>query len=68
MNTSPLASPSICAINQGPGIIATTAVLVGLTIIIVAIRFAVRYWIVKDVGWDDWTILLAMVMSAVRMM
>lgn len=63
MNISPPASPSICAVNQGPGIIATTAILVGLTVIIVAVRFAVRYWIVKDIGWDDWTILLAMVIN-----
>jgi len=28
---------------------------------VVAIRFAVRIWISKCLGWDDWTILAAAV-------
>lgn len=61
MDPSPPASPAICDINQGAGINAANHVLVGLTIIVVAVRFAVRFWIVKDIRWDDWTILLALV-------
>lgn len=61
MDPSPPASPAICDVNQGAGINAANHVLVGLTIIVVAVRFAVRFWIVKDIRWDDWTILLALV-------
>ena len=67
MNTSPPASPSICDVNQGVGLNVSTSVVVGLTIIVVAMRFAVRIWIVKGVGWDDWTILLALVRVVLRM-
>ena len=67
MDTSPPASPSICDANQGVRINVANIVLVGLTIIVVAVRFAVRFWIVRDVGWDDWTILLALVRSLLRM-
>lgn len=61
MNQSPLASRAECDINQGIGLNVSTIVLVALTAIIVAMRFAVRFWIVKDIRWDDWTILLALV-------
>lgn len=52
-----------CDVNQGIGLNVSTIVLLALTAIIVAMRFAVRVWIVKDVGWDDWTILFALVRS-----
>ena len=61
MNTLLLASPAACDINQGVGLNAATITLVGAAAVVVAARFVVRLWIVKDVGWDDWTILLAMV-------
>ncbi|MCJ1271348.1 hypothetical protein MMC22_011248 [Lobaria immixta] len=60
MNTSPPASPAACDINQGVALNAATITLVGAAAVVVAARFAVRFWIVKDIGWDDWTILLAM--------
>lgn len=63
MNSSPPPLPSVCDVNQGIGLNAATTVLVGLTIIVVAVRFAIRFWIIKDIGWDDWTILFALVRS-----
>lgn len=66
MNQSPPASPAVCGINQGIGLIVSTIVLVTLTAIIVAMRFAVRLWLVKDIRWDDWTILLALVGFIIR--
>lgn len=61
MNQSPPASPGVCDINQGIGLNVSTIVLVALTAIIVAMRFAVRILVVKEIGWDDWTILLALI-------
>lgn len=66
MNTSPPASPAVCDINQGVALNAATITLVGAAAVVVAARFAVRFWIVKDIGWDDWTILLAMVSLVFR--
>lgn len=47
--------------NRQGGILATTVVVVTLTIIVVSMRMATRIWIVKNVGWDDWTIIAATV-------
>lgn len=47
--------------NQSTSIRIYTAALTSFTIIIVALRFMVRKWITKIIGWDDWTILLALV-------
>ena len=35
--------------------------LIAFTILIVLLRLIVRKWITKIIGWDDWTILLALV-------
>lgn len=43
------------------GLLATTILVTVLCIVIVALRFATRIWIVKRVGWDDWCILFACV-------
>ena len=48
-------------VNLGPGIVAVIVVLLTLSIIVVGLRFATRIWIVKKLGWDDWTILFALV-------
>ena len=40
-----------------------TGILIAFTIIIVLLRLMVRKWITKIIGWDDWTILLALVRS-----
>ena len=41
--------------------LATTILANVLCLILVALRFATRIWIVKKVGWDDWCILFACV-------
>ena len=43
------------------GLLATTILVTTLSIIIVGARFATRIWVVKRIGWDDWTILFACV-------
>lgn len=47
--------------NQSTSIRIYTTILITFTIVVVALRFAVRKWITKIIGWDDWTILLAIV-------
>ena len=44
--------------RQG-GILATTFVVTILATLVVASRLATRIWLVRSVGWDDYTILLA---------
>ena len=51
-------------VNLGPGNVETIIVLMTVSIIVVALRFATRIWIVKSVWWDDWAILLALVCAA----
>ena len=43
--------------NRGGGIIATTVTVSFLASTAVALRLATRIWIVRSVGWDDYTIL-----------
>ena len=45
--------------NQGGGIIASEVITTFLTSLTVALRFATRLWIVRNIGWDDYTILFA---------
>ena len=45
--------------NRGGGIIATTVVVSLLASTAVALRLATRIWIVRNVGWDDYTIICA---------
>ena len=45
--------------NASGGLLATTILVTALCVILVAMRFATRIWIVKRVGWDDWCILFA---------
>ena len=47
--------------NLGHGIVAVIVVLLTISVIVVALRFATRIWIVRKLGWDDWTILFALV-------
>lgn len=61
MDPSPPGSRSECDVNQRGGIYVATLFLPSLASIVVAIRFVVRYCIVKHIGWDDWTILFAAV-------
>ena len=48
-------------IDQSTAIRIYTGTLIAFTILIVLLRFIVRHWITKIIGWDDWTILLALV-------
>ena len=45
--------------NQGGGIIASEVITTFLASFTVALRFATRIWIVRNVGWDDYSILFA---------
>ncbi|KAL8826923.1 MAG: hypothetical protein Q9191_003497, partial [Dirinaria sp. TL-2023a] len=45
--------------DRGPGMIATTVVVSVLASVTVVLRLATRIWIVRSVGWDDYTILFA---------
>ena len=54
-------SPPEGDVNKGPAIVIAISVVITVTLIVVALRWSVRLWITKNVWWDDWTILLAMV-------
>lgn len=45
--------------NDGAGLIATTVTVSVLASTVVALRLATRIWIVRSVGWDDYTIICA---------
>ncbi|MCJ1476866.1 hypothetical protein MMC13_005535 [Lambiella insularis] len=49
--------PSDGDVSNGAGILATTVIVTVLADVVVALRFIVRKWIVKNIGWDDWCIL-----------
>ena len=53
--------------NQSTSIRIYTTILITFTIVIVALRFVVRKWITKIIGWDDWTILLAIVRPVLQL-
>ncbi|KAL9130807.1 MAG: hypothetical protein Q9217_001110 [Psora testacea] len=55
----PTSPPPQGDVDQSGGLLATTILVTCLAIIFFALRFATRIWIVKRVGWDDWTILFA---------
>lgn len=50
--------------NRSTSIRVYTTILITFTICMVALRFVVRKRITKIVGWDDWTILLAIVKTS----
>lgn len=52
-------SPQTGGEDRGAAIIATTIVVTFLAFLAVALRFATRIWIVRSIGWDDYTILMA---------
>ena len=45
--------------DRGRGILATTILVSCLASFVVALRLATRTWIVRSVGWDDYTIICA---------
>lgn len=48
-------------VNRGPEILAICGSLVGVALVVVAVRIYVRIAMVKHMGADDWTIVAAMV-------
>ena len=58
---SQLPSPDTIDETRQPGIIATVIVVTILAIVVVGLRLATRKWVVKNIGWDDWTMLAAIV-------
>ena len=61
MVSQPQTPPPFGDKNASAGIVATAILLFVLCIILVALRFMTRIWIVKRVGLDDWCIFFAMV-------
>lgn len=57
--SSPAPQPPNGDENRQGGIIITTFLVTVLASIVVALRMATRIWIVRNVGWDDYTILFA---------
>ena len=49
--------------TDGPEMMATMWTLLGLAVLIVAMRLYSRGVILKKIGWDDWTALFAVVRS-----
>lgn len=45
--------------NRQGGILGTTFTVTVLATVVVALRMATRIWLVRNVGWDDYTILFA---------
>ena len=54
-------APPAGDVSQVTSIRVYTVILISATILMVALRFLVRKFITKVIGWDDWTILLAIV-------
>jgi hypothetical protein len=50
--------------NQGPNIIIATAITTVVALVTVLARFYVRVFIIRNVGWDDYTMGLTMLLSA----
>ena len=48
-------------VSKGIAINIAIAIVVAVTVIVVALRWSVKIWITRNVGWDDWTILFAIV-------
>ena len=52
--------------NRQSGIIVTTIVVTVLANFVVGLRMMVRKWVVGRIGWDDWTIVAAVVSPTVK--
>lgn len=51
--------PDIGNADRSGGILATAILALVLVLVLIALRFATRIWLVKRVGWDDWCIVFA---------
>ncbi|KAH8590500.1 hypothetical protein B0O99DRAFT_551988 [Bisporella sp. PMI_857] len=56
-------SPEYLAENRGPVIMANNAIITGIAAIIVVVRLGSRFAILKKLGLDDWSILLATIFA-----
>ncbi|KAJ5483430.1 hypothetical protein N7530_002676 [Penicillium desertorum] len=54
---------SLPDVNQGPRIIIATAITTVAALITVLARFYVRVFLIRNVGWDDYTMALTMLLS-----
>ena len=54
-------SPPVPDQNRGPGFLAEVVITTVAALVTVALRFYVRTHVVRALGWDDWIILLSMV-------
>ena len=50
-------------VNQGPRIIIATAITTAAALFTVLARFYVRIFLIRNVGWDDYTMALTMLLS-----
>ena len=48
-------------VDKGPALIIASCVTIFIIVLVVILRFMVRIWVSKAIGWDDWTILFAVV-------
>lgn len=55
------AVPIVEDVNRGPEILRVTGSLIGLTLILIAMRIWVRVRMIRQVGWDDYCVLTSMV-------
>lgn len=55
----PSTPPAIGDVDRSGGLLATSILALTLVLIVIALRFATRIWLVKRVGWDDWCIIFA---------
>ncbi|KAJ5502236.1 hypothetical protein N7463_005110 [Penicillium fimorum] len=54
---------SLQDVNQGPRIIIATAITTGAALLTVLARFYVRVFLIRNVGWDDYTMALTVLLS-----
>ncbi|KAF2874067.1 hypothetical protein BDV95DRAFT_592203 [Massariosphaeria phaeospora] len=52
--------------NVGPHIRGTAWLLMAITIVVVALRFYARAYLVRRVRWDDWTMLIAVIFGIIN--
>ena len=55
----PTTPPDIGSANRSGGVLATSILALSSVMILIALRFTTRIWLVKKVGWDDWCIVFA---------
>ena len=62
----PTVPPPIGNADRSGGLLATSILALSSVLIIIALRFVTRIWLVKRVGWDDWCIVFAGVSLLLR--